>query len=348
MKSIFRKLLLVLLTICSFGLANAQNAQLQIIIGEPDFSDGYGFTKNFVFTINNMDEDITIPSDVFLIDFSLPENVSIEYGSFIMPDGFEFLASESGAFTLINIEPITMESFGFIQMNIPITPQSKIPADGAVAEYLSSITIEPNAEGITLDESNPDNVLLISDMFVPDNVDPLPVNFLSFVASGNDCKVNLEWKTSNEMRTGSFAVERSHNGSDYTTLGVVRAIEAATATLDYTYTDAQPLNGTSFYRIRQMDLEGKSTFSQARMIYGDCGNATVRMYPNPAADYILVDGVEAGNQIVVYNVLGQVIISKEATAANERINLSEIAAGSYTLNVVKGKNIVFSGIVLKK
>ncbi len=336
------------------GTVRAQSDEviyLSIVSDAPDFSAGYGVTKNLQFEVANFGDAATIPAGVLNASVALPANTEIDYDALDLPDGFVALTSEADGLDGIyigNEEDITLAEGETILFLIPVKAIGVVPSDGGTGGAPYFVEIEfYNPEGIALFTG--DGLTSVEGTIsAPNMEDPLPVNFLSFVASGNDCKVNLEWKTSNEMRTGSFAVERSHNGSDYTTLGLVRAIEAATATLDYTYTDAQPLNGTSFYRIRQMDLEGKSTFSQARMIYGDCGNATVRMYPNPAADYILVDGVEAGSQIVVYNVLGQVIISKEATAANERINLSEIAAGSYTLNVVKGNNIVFSGIVLKK
>jgi hypothetical protein len=84
------------------------------------------------------------------------------------------------------------------------------------------------------------------------------------------------WSVSEQESNDFFSVERSQDGRNYEELARV----SATASLSYYFTDRTPLNGYSFYRIRQTDFDGTSSFSP--MVSSYRNHPEVRLFPSPA------------------------------------------------------------------
>jgi hypothetical protein len=351
MKKMFKKLLMSLMLCLTIGFVHAQDEEklnLVLFSGAAEYEAGYGVPKDFIFTIVNFGDDVEFSYiddpgyGEFMFSFSFSGDAEIDFDLFELPEGLILMSptSETDGIVLTNEDGFVLPSGEMIEIYVPVRPNGPM-----IGSYNTEITVLSDTKIL---ESVVGITSTVGSFDVPDFADPLPVNFLSFVAQGNDCTVDLKWTTSNETKTGSFAVERSSNGANYSTLAVIDAITSSAATLEYAYTDEKPLNGTSFYRIRQIDIQGKETYSQARMIYGECDNSSIAVYPNPATDYIVVEGSTTGSKVVVYNVLGQIVISKEVTGSTQKVELSSLPAGSYTLNVVQDNNIVFSGTVIKR
>lgn len=93
---------------------------------------------------------------------------------------------------------------------------------------------------------------------------PLPVTFSSFTATPVKGSVVLQWATASEQNSRDFAIERSSDGTDYTTIGSVAAVGNSSSVTKYTFTDAAPLNGKNFYRLKESDLDNKFMYSPIR------------------------------------------------------------------------------------
>lgn len=112
---------------------------------------------------------------------------------------------------------------------------------------------------------------------------PLPVTLTSFTAEPENGKVVLKWTTASEINNDFFTVERSSNGASFTGVGTVKGAGNSTASKDYSLIDDSPLKGTSYYRLKQTDLDGKFEYFsiiavQNETINGDC---VFKVYPNP-------------------------------------------------------------------
>jgi hypothetical protein len=86
----------------------------------------------------------------------------------------------------------------------------------------------------------------------------------------------VSWQVADQVDNNYFTVERSVDGRSFEELGRAAATEATA----YTYTDREPLDGTSFYRVRQTDFDGAFTYSpvvKSHRAYSD-----IRLYPNLA------------------------------------------------------------------
>lgn len=91
---------------------------------------------------------------------------------------------------------------------------------------------------------------------------PLPVQLVSFTARNQASGVQLSWTTATELNAASFTVERSADGTNFQPVTTVRAAGTSATTRTYSATDATSATGTSYYRLRQTDLDGTVAFSQ--------------------------------------------------------------------------------------
>jgi hypothetical protein len=95
---------------------------------------------------------------------------------------------------------------------------------------------------------------------------PLPVSLLYFDALAVDNKVKTRWATASETNNDYFTVERSANALDFMPVGVVNGSGQSNTLLQYSFTDADPLPGLSYYRLKQTDFDGSVTYSEIRPV----------------------------------------------------------------------------------
>ena len=109
----------------------------------------------------------------------------------------------------------------------------------------------------------------------------LPVQMASFTVSFDFNKVRLDWSTASEENNAYFTIERSADGTTFSPLSKIKGAGNSTSLVSYHYTDETPANGTSYYRIRQTDFDGRSTVSEVRMIKNNNSAKTISLYPLP-------------------------------------------------------------------
>ena len=106
-----------------------------------------------------------------------------------------------------------------------------------------------------------------------------PVTLLSFSAAKREQEVEVKWTTEEEVHMDHYEIERSSDGSNFSTVGTVNSLQQLTK-LDYTYHDKKPLNGTSYYRLKMIGVSGYVKYSVIVPIQFDTQNR-IAIYPNP-------------------------------------------------------------------
>ena len=118
-------------------------------------------------------------------------------------------------------------------------------------------------------------------------VNPLPVTLVSFSAHvTGDQKVKLTWATAEEINASHFSVERSADAREFEVVGRVSASGTTKLHKDYSLTDEIPLSATSYYRLRQVDLDGKEYVYRVIAVHLDAAFRQV-IFPNPAGQDII-------------------------------------------------------------
>lgn len=118
---------------------------------------------------------------------------------------------------------------------------------------------------------------------------PLPVTWQYFSAHQEGKNVRLNWQTSNETEHDYYVVEWSTDGQHFLPLATVRLPSTPSATvMQYTHIHQQPTNGSNYYRIRQVDLDGAFSFSSIeRLTLTNDGEApSFSLFPNPASEAV--------------------------------------------------------------
>lgn len=164
---------------------------------------------------------------------------------------------------------------------------------------------------------------------------PLPVIISSFNVVPENADVKLIWTTSTENDNNYFTVQRSQNANDWTDLEKVQADSNAGAGATYTAFDNDPFTGISYYRLKQTDFTGKSTYSEIKEINFTKSFADVIVFPNPAKTFFTLSGTGLKNlRIELYNNIGQMIILPQ-TAQNNAItfNTSNLSKGIYFIRL---------------
>ena len=179
---------------------------------------------------------------------------------------------------------------------------------------------------------------------------PLPVTLIDFNVTVAINKVIAKWQTSSEINTAQFEVYRSKDGNLFEKTGQVTAAGNSNLLLHYEFTDKEPFSGTSYYRLKTIDLDGKYAWSSIEKVTM-VDNNLVALYPNPAHDYLtlqVANSIAAETSVVtVYDAKGSLIHSFKLTNSTQQINISRLSQGSYQL-VIKIKNDVRILTFIKK
>ncbi len=169
-----------------------------------------------------------------------------------------------------------------------------------------------------------------------------PIELISFKAiSQENKKVNTSWKTASEHNSDYFLVERSMNGRDFEELPDTTAASGNSTTIrHYSYTDFGPYPGYSYYRLKEVDIDGKVTLSPIIKVKIE-RLEIVNIYPNPSLGHemtIEINSKDSHAFIEVIDNMGRIIRVKEIDLLNGKTILtvptSDLTPGQYFLKVV--------------
>ncbi|WBO86133.1 T9SS type A sorting domain-containing protein [Hymenobacter yonginensis] len=170
---------------------------------------------------------------------------------------------------------------------------------------------------------------------------PLPVELISFQARAAGRDALLTWATASEKDNAHFDVERSADGVTFAVVGSVRGNGTRSTRTDYAFTDkgAGAAAGTRYYRLRQVDLDGKESTTEVRVVSFDGkGAATlISVYPSPSTDKATLDLLalsQATYQLEVLGADGRRMLRFETTGGREvALPVAEFAKGTYMIRV---------------
>ncbi len=186
---------------------------------------------------------------------------------------------------------------------------------------------------------------------------PTPVKMSSFTVKKENSDAVLRWTTVSETKNDHFDIERSTDGINFVKAGTVAGNGTTNLTKNYQYND--PLSGMSakvlYYRLRIVDLDGKSTFSQviALRIDGTLTVSSMTVYPNPFTNHIKLQIRNAKEEISIVrfiNMNGQEVLKRNVTLLpGENIvivkDLETIAPGMYVMELRTGSGVVTQRII---
>ena len=180
----------------------------------------------------------------------------------------------------------------------------------------------------------------------------LPVKLLNFNATAKQKHVLVEWAATNELNSKHYVVERSNDGRNFFAIETVDDKGNSNNVNHYSTTDNNPLEGVSFYRLKQVDIDGKFAHSAIRkVVFGN--SKQIIIYPNPASSIVKLDlpGVPGNLAISISNLDGRSVYKGNGTLQeiNNIINglLPALVPGYYNVQLTN-KDAVYNGQLIKQ
>lgn len=207
--------------------------------------------------------------------------------------------------------------------------------------------IEGNVDGV-----NPvQRAIWLSDIFFCPNEGVLPVTFLDFYVEVLNGNANVFWSTSEELNNDFFSVQRSLNGQVWETIGYVPGAGTTNQTQLYQFTDQSPIPGTSYYRIKQHDFGGASSYTELRRIYFEESSLAFKLLPNPSDKEVRLSfrgALEDFQHFEMVNGFGQIIFSGEVDQQEIVINTSRTAQGVYIVRVHTKAGVLSERVIIER
>jgi hypothetical protein len=175
---------------------------------------------------------------------------------------------------------------------------------------------------------------------------PLPIELTEFLAFREYDKVRVSWKTSIEINASHFYVQRSSDGEKFTNIGRVEARGNSTTESSYLLFDDQPLSGLSYYRLYQVDLDGRYDISEVNTVLFE--EDQIQVYPNPAVDYFQVYNPIEDGRMQLINPQGLLIGDYELKKGSSEINVISLPCGVYYLRISLSNGSNYSKTLIKK
>ena len=201
-------------------------------------------------------------------------------------------------------------------------------AGGSPAEFTTYAVADDQANEYVVNTLTYDPALALGATVVP-------VSFSGFTANCTAQGTRIQWSTSSENRSGYFEIQRSYDGrSRWEAIGSKPAAGQSGTLIHYEW--MAPSEARAYYRIRQVDLDGREQFSDIREKACSPTAAEVQVYPNPADQALfirlLVDK-PVNTNLQIINAQGQIVrrVSTRLTIGNQqiRIDVSDLPAGRY-------------------
>ena len=159
----------------------------------------------------------------------------------------------------------------------------------------------------------------------------LPIELVSFAGKYTGDGNKLTWTTANEKNNAGFEIQRSLDGKTFENIGFVKGNGTTTTQSTYTFTDVKAFSTSNYYRLRQVDFDGKAALSNIITIENKSAFKSLKVYPNPSNDNrISIEIIENTEGVVVTNLIGQPVFQQKTKDQQFlSVDISQWATGIY-------------------
>ncbi|HEV3250291.1 MAG TPA: T9SS type A sorting domain-containing protein [Puia sp.] len=175
----------------------------------------------------------------------------------------------------------------------------------------------------------------------------LPVKLVRFIASlNNNQRTDVSWETSMELNANYFSVQRSPDAVNFQELGKVKAKGFSSVATSYFFADPQSLQGTAYYRLEMVDLDGLVKYSRVIAVSPENKGAQILVFSNPFKDRVRVQilATEPGKlNLTLTDIMGrawlhEVLYAQPGTNQIDLQPSNALTPGLYLLSI-KGNTI---------
>lgn len=176
------------------------------------------------------------------------------------------------------------------------------------------------------------------------NLISLPIKLLNFTASYTHPEVTISWQTAAEMNADYFVIERAADEIHFKEIGRQKASPNSTNILSYQYIDRKPFAGTSYYRLKLVNLDGTQVVYDVKTIKVEVSSTKLQAYPSPATNTLIININKPLPPKSTYHVVdlnGAIVKQGKLQTSKQPIDITNLAQGQYILKVSFGESVQF-------
>ncbi|MBI2259293.1 MAG: T9SS type A sorting domain-containing protein [Flavobacteriia bacterium] len=182
----------------------------------------------------------------------------------------------------------------------------------------------------------------------------MPVTYSFFGAEHLGEEVRLDWSVESQTNNDYFTVQRTSDGISYEDIGIVDGAGTIIRKMDYAYVDENPLNGVSYYRIKQTDFDGNFKYTNIVSVSDNSKNKGLLLVPNPADEMLSLNFYNRSqltSRIKIINYSG-VVVYEETFEVNKGnvsklLDISQIESGLYNVILTTGNEVLTNRFSIK-
>ncbi|HTL10702.1 MAG TPA: T9SS type A sorting domain-containing protein, partial [Chitinophagaceae bacterium] len=175
----------------------------------------------------------------------------------------------------------------------------------------------------------------------------LPLQWLSVAAIAVNERVRIIWSVSDEVGVKNYSVERSTDGIHFSSIGLQDARLSSSNRQQYEATDRTALNGINYYRVQQIDNDGRYSYSKIVAVTITIKDALV-LAPNPATNLVTIRNSQPIQTLQCFNTNGQLMYTARPGTRQHSIQLQGWPEGLYLLKVMSGDKVMTTRFVKTK
>jgi hypothetical protein len=162
---------------------------------------------------------------------------------------------------------------------------------------------------------------------------PAPVKLSSFLVQKTGIyTAAINWITQQEINSSHFELQRSKDGTGFTTIATIAAAGNSSVPLSYSFRDYEYKNGIYFYRLAMIDRNAALAYSEIRKL-NFSGNPELQLYPNPVLKSFTVHiAGESNFRLQITDCLGRKLTDRLVDDFS-RIDVSELSNGTYLIKI---------------
>lgn len=281
-------------------------------------------------TINESDGTVTL---TLSLSTASSNQISVNY------------ATSDGSAVKINDYTFTSSNVVFLVGQVSKTIVLTITTDN-IAEFQETFYVNLS------DATNASIVKNTSTIVVFDAT--LPVELLSFSVNCEKDYSIVSWQTASEHNSATFIIERSVEGIKWEAITTIEAAGYSNSTIDYTYEDVESMRFVGYYRLTQVDKDGKQKVYDP--IYTNCSKSEneVELYPNPAQDDLTISLSTKEStkvQIEFVNANGFLVKSEShdayAGVNHFKHNVEQLLSGIYYVKIVANDIVTIKKLIVQ-
>ena len=178
----------------------------------------------------------------------------------------------------------------------------------------------------------------------------IPIRLIDFNATVENNQVKLKWNTASETNSKQFDIERSKDGKNFTRVSTVKAKGNSNSIEHYNDVDAVPFRGTSYYRLKQLDINGRFIYSPIERV--NLYTKGIEVYPNPVTgseiNINFLEEIKGTLEVNVFDVNGKLRITRRSSVNNNNMVLRHnLTPGIYIVKIRTNEQEFNKKIVIK-